>query len=261
MPEELREAKVVGLIDPQTNSWDPHILSDLFEPEDVARISRIPVSPDYEDSWYWYKDQMGMYYVKSAYRQIVGDYEHNPGAFDKWITLWKLKVPSKWKIFLWRALCDILHTTNNLIIKRVEVDPTCPMCGLSHEDVMHTLVSCDYSKLEWNISDLPVTNIVALSFPIWLMGAMTNLTEEQFGMVVTVLYHLWSARNDAVWRGALARPAGMWRRSTAAMAAYARRTTEARTAVYRRWHKCHKAGHVAISMGDTARTRATQHTV
>ncbi|XP_019171334.1 PREDICTED: uncharacterized protein LOC109166887 [Ipomoea nil] len=52
MPMELRDALVVGLIDQQTNTWDPHILFDLFIPEDVARISRITVSPDYEDSWY-----------------------------------------------------------------------------------------------------------------------------------------------------------------------------------------------------------------
>ncbi|XP_019190002.1 PREDICTED: uncharacterized protein LOC109184456 [Ipomoea nil] len=45
MPEELRHAKVAGLIDGQTNMWDPHILSDLFNTEDVNRILRIPVSP------------------------------------------------------------------------------------------------------------------------------------------------------------------------------------------------------------------------
>ncbi|XP_019183930.1 PREDICTED: uncharacterized protein LOC109178831 [Ipomoea nil] len=68
MPVELREARVVGLIDQQTKTWDPYILNDLFDPDDVARISRIPVSPDYEDTWYWYRDQRGMYSVKSAYR-------------------------------------------------------------------------------------------------------------------------------------------------------------------------------------------------
>ncbi|XP_019197198.1 PREDICTED: uncharacterized protein LOC109191082 [Ipomoea nil] len=161
-----------------------------------------------------------MYSVKDAYRQIVGDFVHNPATFDKWITLWKLKVPAKWKTFLWRALCDILPTTNNLIIRRVEVDPTCPMCDISHEHVMHTHTTCDYSKIVWNISGLPVTNIVATTFPEWLMGAMINLTEEQLAMMVGVLYHLWNARNDAVWRRALPRPPATWRRAAAAKAAY-----------------------------------------
>ncbi|XP_019180289.1 PREDICTED: uncharacterized protein LOC109175485 [Ipomoea nil] len=132
----------------------------------------------------------------------------------------ELKVPPKWKIFLWRALCDILPTMNNLIIRRVDVDPTCPMCGLLHEDVMHTLFSCVYSKKVWNISGLPITHVIASSFPVWLMSVMANLTKEQFGKIVAVLYHLWAARNDAMWRGLLPRPNGVWRRAAGALAAY-----------------------------------------
>ncbi|XP_019179523.1 PREDICTED: uncharacterized protein LOC109174723 [Ipomoea nil] len=51
---------------------------NLFIPEDVARITMIPVSPDYEDTWYWKGEKNGVYSVKNAYRQIKGDYEHNP---------------------------------------------------------------------------------------------------------------------------------------------------------------------------------------
>ncbi|XP_019160996.1 PREDICTED: uncharacterized protein LOC109157596 [Ipomoea nil] len=86
MPEELREARVAGLIDPQTQTWDPHILSDLFIPEDVSRIVMVPVNPDYDDSWYWTGDPKGIYSVKNAYRRIVGDYENNPDSFAAWLT-------------------------------------------------------------------------------------------------------------------------------------------------------------------------------
>ncbi|XP_019183088.1 PREDICTED: uncharacterized protein LOC109178047 [Ipomoea nil] len=93
MPQQLREARVAGLIDLQTHTWDPHILFDLFIPEDVERINMIPVSPEYEDSWYWMSDPKGIYTVKNAYRHIVGDYENNPADFDKWVAMWKIKVP------------------------------------------------------------------------------------------------------------------------------------------------------------------------
>ncbi|XP_019188968.1 PREDICTED: uncharacterized protein LOC109183338 [Ipomoea nil] len=198
----------------------PHILSDLLVPEDVTRISRIPVSPDYEDSCYWFSDPKGIYTVKKAYRQVVGNIEYNPTNFGKWITLWKLKVPPKWKTFLWRAVCDILPTTTNLLMKRVEVDPVCPMCGLIHEDVMHTLISCDYSKIVWTISGLPVTNVITHSLPFWLTGILDMLTEEQCGLVVAVLYHVWAARNMAVWEGALPRPEQTWRRAATTYQAY-----------------------------------------
>ncbi|XP_019155034.1 PREDICTED: uncharacterized protein LOC109151888 [Ipomoea nil] len=221
MPEELREALVEGLIDQHTNHWDPHILTDLFDPDDVARISRILVSPAYEDPWYWLSDPKGIYTVKNAYRSIVGNYDHDPGAFDKWVTLWKLKVPPKSKTFLCRALCDVLPTTTNLLIKRVDVNPTCSMCDLQHEDVMHSLVLCEYSRLVWNVSELPITNILSSSFPVWLMGALNILTEEQCSQFVAMLYHLWSARNTAVWEGTLFRPGQVWRRAAAAFRTYA----------------------------------------
>ncbi|XP_019178278.1 PREDICTED: uncharacterized protein LOC109173495 [Ipomoea nil] len=104
MPEPLRDAVVAGLIDQQTKTWDPHILTDLFEPEDVDRILKIPVSPDYKDTWYWHNDPNGCYTVKDAYRRLMGEFNHTLGEFDRWITLWKLKVPPKWKIFIWRAM-------------------------------------------------------------------------------------------------------------------------------------------------------------
>ncbi|XP_019171157.1 PREDICTED: uncharacterized protein LOC109166713 [Ipomoea nil] len=58
-----------------------------------ARIQRIPVTPEYEDIWYWYEDPNGCYSVKNGYRRIVGNYEDNSnGAFDKWLALWNCNI-------------------------------------------------------------------------------------------------------------------------------------------------------------------------
>ncbi|XP_019161408.1 PREDICTED: uncharacterized protein LOC109158044 [Ipomoea nil] len=134
MPPQLIDAKVSGLIDQTTGTWDPHILSDIFDPSDVPRILKIPISPEYDDTWYWYDDPNGCYSVKNGYRHVVGIYESSSG-FDKWDTIWKLRIPPKWRMFLWRAISNILPTTNNLLIKRVDVDPICAMCGLINEDL------------------------------------------------------------------------------------------------------------------------------
>ncbi|XP_019172070.1 PREDICTED: uncharacterized protein LOC109167504 [Ipomoea nil] len=182
MPGQLREARVAGLIDLHTHTWDPHILSDLFIPEDVERINMIPISPDYEDSWYWMGDPKGTYTVKNAYRRTVGDYENNPVM--------------------------------------VEVDPICPMCGLDHEDVLHVLVLCEYSTLVWNVTQLPITNIIADSFTSWLKRVLAVLTEEQTRLMVAVLYYIWSTRNSAVWKGSMTRPTQVGRAAAAALQAY-----------------------------------------
>ncbi|XP_019151047.1 PREDICTED: uncharacterized protein LOC109147845 [Ipomoea nil] len=54
MPVQLQGSRVRGLIDQQTGTWDNDILTDLFQPDDVGRIMRIPVSLDYNDTWYWH---------------------------------------------------------------------------------------------------------------------------------------------------------------------------------------------------------------
>ncbi|XP_019198397.1 PREDICTED: uncharacterized protein LOC109192278 [Ipomoea nil] len=104
---------------------------------------------------------------------MVGNYENiaNVG-FAKWLTLWKQKIPPKWKTLLWRVLSDILPTIQNLLIKRVEIDPVCAMCGVANEDIMHTLVS--YS--------------------------------DGIAYAAAIIYHVWRARNGAVWDACLPRP-------------------------------------------------------
>ncbi|XP_019198919.1 PREDICTED: uncharacterized protein LOC109192681 [Ipomoea nil] len=161
MPPQLSGAKVEGLIDQDTGTWDPQIVVDIFQPSDVPRILKIPVSPE----------------------QIIGNYtSSNNGEFDKWLTLWKLKIPPKWKTFLWRAISNILPTTTNLLIKRVDVDPTCAMCGIMQEDTMHSLVTCGYAT--------------------------------------AILYHIWRARNGAVWDACLPLPGKLITMTVANMQAW-----------------------------------------
>ncbi|XP_031099854.1 uncharacterized protein LOC116004057 [Ipomoea triloba] len=221
MPQGLDGSFVSGLIDPTTNSWDQEILKDIFQPNDVERILSIPISHDYEDSWYWYGDPRGCYTVKQGYRRICGEVMNEPATFDKWLPMWKIKAPPKWKAFLWRAIKDVLPTTTNLILKRVDVLPTCPMCGQSHENTMHSLVLCDFSKLVWHEASLPISSVGGGdTFADWFSNVMSLLTDEQLLLVVATLYHIWTARNRAVWEHSLPRPTGVWRAASAAVQAW-----------------------------------------
>ncbi|XP_031111930.1 uncharacterized protein LOC116015905 [Ipomoea triloba] len=190
MPNILNGSVVSGLIDLTTGTWDHSIIQDSFQHTDVARILKVPVAPLYEDSWFWQGDPKGIYSVKEGYKRVVGDLQPTTGIYDKWLHLWKIKCPAKWKIFIWRALSNILPTTTNLIIKRVEIDPTCPLCGVLNGNVMHSLLLCDFSSLE---------DVVT---------------------VVATLYHIWKARNRAVWEASIPRPRTVWRTAQASAAAW-----------------------------------------
>ncbi|XP_031108566.1 uncharacterized protein LOC116013044 [Ipomoea triloba] len=203
MPPQLSGSFVSGLISEESGTWDHSILTDIFLSNDVIRIMKIPISPNYDDSWYWFGDPRGCYSVKNGYRAIVGDYTNPHNSFDQWNLMWKLKVPLKWKLFLWRALNNILPVTTNLILKRVEVEPACPVCANVH---MHVLLLCDFSQLVWHESLLPITNFGANSFHEWYTSTWSILTTDQLCMTVALLYHIWRGRNNAVWNGFLPTP-------------------------------------------------------
>ncbi|XP_031095159.1 uncharacterized protein LOC115999450 [Ipomoea triloba] len=220
MPHELEGALVSGLIDPTTGSWDYSIVRDIFDAAEVDRIMKVSVSPHYEDSWFWLGDPGGCYTVKRGYRRIMGELDNSPGTFNKWLHLWKIKCPAKWKTFMWRALSNVLPTTTNLLIKRVDVDPPCPMCGIMHETIMHSLLLCDYSSLVSHESTLHVPSVNWDDFGAWFGNAITVLTEYDIMLVVAVLYQIWRSRNKAVWERWLPRPKSVWNTTQAATSAW-----------------------------------------
>ncbi|XP_019172447.1 PREDICTED: uncharacterized protein LOC109167833 [Ipomoea nil] len=176
LPPNIYESKVSGLMDHDTRSWDLDILNDIFDPQDVNRIRRVPVCPDYEDSW--------------------------------------------WKTFLWRALSGVLPTSTALANRRVDVNLACPMCLDFNEDVMHWLIECQYACHVWNESCLIITSVHGGSFVEWFQNAMTMLTMDVLIQVVAVLYHLWNARNSAIWEVCMWTPKRLWPCAKAALSAW-----------------------------------------
>ncbi|XP_042974779.1 uncharacterized protein LOC122306417 [Carya illinoinensis] len=115
-------ATVNSLIDQDTHSWNLALIQDVFIPEEVAVISKLHISPcSSSDRLTWRCTTNGMFTVKSAYHLQVSmnDSRHGQGSQPPtqgalWKQLWKLKVPSKVKVFIWRAAKDILPTKANL---------------------------------------------------------------------------------------------------------------------------------------------------
>ncbi|XP_031111814.1 uncharacterized protein LOC116015781 [Ipomoea triloba] len=63
MPPHLSGTTVAGLIDQIVQTYDVPLLHEIFLPTDIGRILRLPLSPTYEDSWFWYGDPKGCYSV------------------------------------------------------------------------------------------------------------------------------------------------------------------------------------------------------
>ncbi|XP_019163599.1 PREDICTED: uncharacterized protein LOC109159940 [Ipomoea nil] len=209
-----QELLVSDLIDNATNGWNNELLDELFAPRDVLLIKQLPVSLECDDDWFWDRDLRGCYSVKDGYRRLG---EVNGPCLPVWGNLWSLQVPPRWRIFMWRALSDILPTLDNLINRRVELINICPACGMEEETIMHVLCSYSFASQVWNFSQLLIPSFDGRSFrqwtDLWLGNSLTYSSEAQ-GRICGLLYDIWTARNEAVWDGCLLMPCVVVRRFT-----------------------------------------------
>ena len=64
--------------------------------------------------------------------------------------MWKLQIPSKGKIFIWKALHGIVPGMSILADRHIPVSAQCPICSLDAEDVGHLMFKCSRAKDVWN---------------------------------------------------------------------------------------------------------------
>ncbi|KAK0583899.1 hypothetical protein LWI29_004741 [Acer saccharum] len=59
-----------------------------------------------------------------------------------WKSLWKLNLPTKIKLFVWRACNNLLPTNEMLALRRVPVCKACPLYNFHSESILHSLWCC-----------------------------------------------------------------------------------------------------------------------
>lgn len=98
----------------------------------------------------------GVFSIRSAYHLELecnarqgceASEKHNKK--DVWKVCWQLQVPNMVKMFLWRALNNLLPIKGNLTRRGVVQDSVCPLCGLEEETVAHALWNCPPANGVW----------------------------------------------------------------------------------------------------------------
>ena len=98
---------------------------------DTDLILNIPLGDgSIEDKLFWYFDKRGHFSVKSGNKVVFGWKEDIPSAWSDLSCWWKLLqslgIPSKLKIYLWKA-CRVFHLTFfNFARQKIpnDIDPT-----------------------------------------------------------------------------------------------------------------------------------------
>uniref|UniRef100_A0A803QMV6 RNase H type-1 domain-containing protein n=1 Tax=Cannabis sativa TaxID=3483 RepID=A0A803QMV6_CANSA len=184
-----------------SQNWDAEVVRDLFSLVDVAIILGIPINQSAEgDSWYWFDEKDGIYFVRSAYK-MTQEHKTSPITSDVhvfWKKLWSLKVPPKAKDLIWRADSNCLPTKVNLCIKKVLFENTCPMCAVYAETELHLLVTCQFAGSCWEAAAVANASRNNSSLLHWLDFNANYMDSEKLGRLVMLCWALWNSNGELI---------------------------------------------------------------
>lgn len=202
--EALHGVTVNSLFEIGEQKWDEELISDIFEDRDASLILSIPLNSTDKDGWWWNKERLGVYSVKSAYMwlQLQKNQSVNPDNSRCWKRFWNLKVPPKVKNMIWRAATGCLPTKSQLRMKHVNIDNVCPHCQLSPETIVHALLTCTFAKECWHQTQTHVGSDMQdhESFLYWMVTVFDTWTTEKRQEAAMMLWSIWRGRNDLVWK-------------------------------------------------------------
>ncbi|KAL5767087.1 hypothetical protein ACOSQ2_013870 [Xanthoceras sorbifolium] len=141
--------RVANLKNP-SGGWDSNLVWSSFLPDDAKMILNLPCSSSiHPDSLLWHQDSKGNYSVKSGYWLTLNHKIFKHQASCSWVStvswwkvLWNLNIPSKLKVFCWKACHNWLPTFQTLNCRHLEVPVGCPCCGAETESTPHALWFC-----------------------------------------------------------------------------------------------------------------------
>ncbi|GJM91514.1 hypothetical protein PR202_ga07890 [Eleusine coracana subsp. coracana] len=202
--------RVSELLDPVTRTWDEDLVKDTFWEQDTNTILSLSMDADLDDWPAWHFDAKGAFSVRSAYKVAVRKREHDNAKdvggsgvveegetnFD-WRRIWRLEVPNKVRMFVWRFVHNNLAVGKNIARRGVKWETICPMCNRLDEDGGHLFLKCKAVKECWRLTNLEDVRVRLTNCrtsketitEIWRLEADTQLK------VWVLLWRWWSARN------------------------------------------------------------------
>ncbi|KAL0445036.1 UNVERIFIED_CONTAM: putative mitochondrial protein [Sesamum latifolium] len=202
-PSNCPWMNVSNLLLTSTREWNEVVISALFWPEDRDYILQIPLSfSSVPDLLIWHYSPNGIFSVRSAYHlalSLDSPAGSSTGRWNSrvWRALWQAYIPNKAKVFMWRAIQNILPTASNLA-KRLKSDSVvCPFCDFSAETPIHSLLYCSFARQVWALSGLRWSTLDShdQSVEDWFAGLVLKLSPSDLHLVVMICWSLWWSRN------------------------------------------------------------------
>ncbi|KAK6117615.1 hypothetical protein DH2020_048630 [Rehmannia glutinosa] len=211
-PGFTENSRVSELIDPNTQSWNTQLLSNIF-PDDIAQqISRLPLSrTPQHDIWTWYPSKNGKFSVKSAYHTILdhpSDFtfihpcgHSSTGPSSIWKKLWSLNIHGRILHFSWRLLSNSLPCPVNLARRHLQHTDHCPFCNSFDISTAHIFFTCPIASQVWSLASL--SNVV-LQFQqpcadLWVRDILLASSKDMSAYILTICSNIWGAFNRLIF--------------------------------------------------------------
>lgn len=118
----------------------------------------------------------------------------------------KAPVPNKVKNYLWRLARNILPSRCNLSKTGIQLDLNCPLCNDGVENADHMLMHCKFMKLALFSSQLGTHIPNGLHHHDWILHWLTNSEEIGAQLFVVILWKVWYARNQLIFKNVVLDP-------------------------------------------------------
>lgn len=126
----------------------------------------------------------------------------NVSAQEKeWTELWRIKVPSKVRVFLWRLARISIPTGDVRHQRNMAPNECCALCGAA-DSWRHALLECNLAMSVWPLERENITEFLSqvhwTDARAWLVEVMNSLKHEEVTRVVVRLWAVWFARHKRI---------------------------------------------------------------
>ncbi|KAK4384943.1 putative mitochondrial protein [Sesamum angolense] len=202
-PSHVHVVWVHDLISEDLHDWNVELIRAMFWPEDRDLILQTPLSlVGSVDLLVWHYSKNGIFSVRSAYHlalsmSVKASSSGTGWPLQLWHKVWQAPAPNKVKLFIWRAIRNILPTASNLQ-RRIPYDNfSCPLCESVSEGPIHTFFHCAFARQVWALSNVRwhILDSSPLSMEEWITDLSAKLSSTEFAFVTMVCWTIWWTRN------------------------------------------------------------------
>lgn len=206
---EGRTEKVSSYFLPDEKKWNTEMIRRNFLQEDANAIMSIPIPQrEVNDRMVWVNSSDGKYTAKNAYHFWYDSHFGTDVAMQGtgWKNIWRLRLPHKIKVFVWRFCRNAIPVRRRLSLKGIRVPIICPMCTVDIEHMAHLFYDCRFAVGCWNYVGLTYDWSQVEVASEWLIQKLSSATTEEKIKICITLWGIWYWRNKKVWDGKTVTP-------------------------------------------------------